>query len=289
MAAAQHDAHPSHGSSQARHRVLFKLASIVKRFPSIVPPLDVTHIDVPVVNLPPELENFTIAQVSDLHVAGGDWWPPRLSEAVQAVHDADPDVFVNTGDFMQWEPPIEDAVAASLPFAIRAHDGLTGPVNLAIMGNHDHYAGEDAVADLGAELTQRGIRVLTNEVVTLSRAGSPIVFVGLSLESPGFESAVAAMEKAGHPRIVLGHAPEVAERIPPGSADLVLSGHTHGGQITLPFLTPLIVRKFNGSHYIEGRYRVNGNPLYINRGLGCTGLPIRFRAAPEVTIIRLVR
>ena len=73
------------------------------------------------------------------------------------------------------------------------------------------------------------------------------------------------------------------------AVDLVLAGHSHGGQIAIPGLTRRIVHLFNGSRYVDGFYMVNGNRVYVNRGLGATGLPVRFRAAPELTILQLVR
>jgi predicted MPP superfamily phosphohydrolase len=106
---------------------------------------------------------------------------------------------------------------------------------------------------------------------------------------PGFDRAVEDVLASSRPRIALVHEPEVAERLPWGAADLVLCGHTHGGQITLPGLEPFIVRRFAKTKYVEGIYQIQGMPVYVNRGLGTTGLPIRFRARPEVALITLVR
>jgi predicted MPP superfamily phosphohydrolase len=77
--------------------------------------------------------------------------------------------------------------------------------------------------------------------------------------------------------------------LPAEVADLILSGHTHGGQVALPGLAGPTVRLLTGSRYVDGMYDVNGSPVYINRGLGCVGLPVRFRANPEVTLITLSR
>jgi len=87
----------------------------------------------------------------------------------------------------------------------------------------------------------------------------------------------------------LVHVPDLVEKIPRGAADLVLAGHTHGGQFTLPFLEQHIVRYGCGSNYVDGLNTINDMPVYINRGLGYTGFPVRFRARPEVALVRLVR
>jgi predicted MPP superfamily phosphohydrolase len=137
-----------------------------------------------------------------------------------------------------------------------------------------------------------GVSVCVNEAVCIHRAGVGVSFVGISGDGPeaiDFYRGVAALQAASRPRVALIHEPDLAWLLPPGSADVILSGHTHGGQIALPLLQPLIVRHFTGSHFIEGRYTVNGMPLYVNRGLGFTGLPIRFRSAPELTFVRLAR
>lgn len=138
-------------------------------------------------------------------------------------------------------------------------------------------------------LTDEGIGLLNNETVEHTHRGTAISIVGLVEYETGFEDGLQGLLRSPRPRIVLVHEPEVAECLPPHSADLVLAGHTHGGQIAVPFLTRWIVRRGCGSKYVAGHYQINGNPLYINRGLGCTGYPVRIRAAPELTIFRLVR
>ena len=133
------------------------------------------------------------------------------------------------------------------------------------------------------------IDLIVNDVRVIEWRGGPISVAGLTEDAPGIEQALSRLKTSPRPRLVLVHEPEVAERIPTAAADLILAGHTHGGQITLPFLERAIVRRFSGSRYVEGLYTINGNPVYVNRGLGCTGMPLRFRAAPEVAFIRLSR
>jgi predicted MPP superfamily phosphohydrolase len=245
------------------------------------------RLDVPVPGLLPALDSFTIAHISDLHVGPGAWLPVRARGAADIIQSERPDVVVDTGDFMQAVPPIEAVRETVRPFLLETEAETKGPGNVAVLGNHDYYAGDEAVAELKTMLAALGVCVLANETVTICRRGTAVAFTGLDETEPGFQEALERMRKAPRPHIVLVHDAHLAERLPADTADLILAGHTHGGQITLPGLTGLVVRRFNGSSYIQGWYRINGNRVYINRGLGCTGLPLRFRARPEVTLIRL--
>jgi predicted MPP superfamily phosphohydrolase len=248
----------------------------------ILPPLSVSSFEVRVRDLPTSLNGFCIAQISDLHIGEGVWGPEHAEEASRTIQDAAPDVVVNTGDFLEGTPPwtrVEEELHLFSAPVTEAHR------NLAILGNHDYVAGPEAVATLEGHLAEYGIDLLENRAICVNG----VSFIGLTDEVDGFERAIEELLDSDHPRIGLIHTPDLAERLPNGSADLLLAGHTHGGQVALPFLEGYIVRAFCGSRYVQGMYRVNGNAVYVNRGLGCVGLPLRFRAAPEVTLIRLVR
>lgn len=271
------------------HRSLLLGMAWLVEYLDAEPSLDVTHHDLHIEGLPSELDGFTLAQISDLHVGPGRWRPQRWREAADAVESVQPDLVLNSGDFLQWEPPPAKARSVLERFLARASRGDVKPQTIAILGNHDYYAGDDFVHALAEELEDEGVRVLTNQAVCVQRGRSGISVIGLTTHRPGLETGIAQLLDSGHPRIVLIHEPDTAACIPAGAADLVLAGHTHGGQITLPLLEPFIVRRFCGSQYVEGWYRVNDNPMYVNRGLGCTGYPVRFRARPEVSFIRLVR
>jgi predicted MPP superfamily phosphohydrolase len=199
------------------------------------------------------------------------------------------DVVVNTGDFYWKQPPAVKARAYAVKFMLHKRGVDSHAVNLAILGNHDYYAPVHLRDELVHELEDSGIDVLTNEGVCVSHGSHGVSFVGVTDEEDTFGRGVQVLQSCGRPRIALVHKPDLAEKLPPGAADLVLAGHTHGGQFTLPGLEKYIVQHGCGSNYIEGLYRINDMPVYVNRGLGCTGLPVRFRARPEVTLIRLTR
>lgn len=234
------------------------------------------------------LDGFTIAQVSDLHVGRGRWDTPDDVAAGQAVRKSRPDVVVNTGDYLWRQAPIAKVEEESARFLARGKSEVEGPRNIAILGNHDYHAGEATVRALTLALEGQGVRVLVNRAVCVKRGSDGVSIVGITDDASGIRDGITALEASARPRVALVHKPDLARCLPAGAADLVLSGHTHGGQVTLPGLERAIVQRFCGSNYVAGLYAVNGMPVYVNRGLGCTGLPLRFRAAPEVTIIRLV-
>jgi len=138
-------------------------------------------------------------------------------------------------------------------------------------------------------LRSLGVSVLINAAVEVERGGERMSIVGLTHHTDDLQAGVEQLLRTSRPRLAIIHEPDLVERLPSGSADLVLAGHTHGGQITLPGLTRIIAQKFAGTRYSEGFYHVNGMLMYVNRGLGTTGLPLRFRAMSEVTLMRLVR
>lgn len=255
------------------------------------PRLDVTRLELRVQNLPLELDGFRIAQISDLHLGEGTWRPIHVQDAVDLLRAEDPDVVVNTGDYMQGEPALERLLLTAERFVLPDKPSVTGPRNIAILGNHDYFPGVDVAAHLAEGLRAIGVAVLENDGVCVSRNAAGISFVGLTGEEGGaeFEAGLEALATASPPRVALVHKPDMARLIPPDGANLILCGHTHGGQIVIPGLRRWTVRHFCGSHFVEGLYEVNGIPTYVNRGLGCTGLPFRLRAAPEVTFIRLRR
>jgi uncharacterized protein len=268
-----------------------RLVVLGRRFPvqRLEPELQVTRLDVRIPDLPVELEGFRIAQISDLHVGPGEWKPGRLTEVIETLKQVQPDVVVNTGDFMQDRPPIANVLDVATELQPDGDRKDPGPTNLAIFGNHDYYAGDEMVDELRRELEAAGIQVLVNAGVCIARDGRGISFVGLTADVPGFDQGIARLLDVERPRILLIHEPDLLELVPAGAADLALAGHTHGGQVVLPGLQRLIVKLFCSSRYTEGMTRVNDIPMYINRGLGCTGLPIRFGASPELTVLRLVR
>jgi predicted MPP superfamily phosphohydrolase len=257
-------------------------APVARRAPALR--LEVTRLTVRVRSLPTSLDGFTIAQVSDIHIGNDHWSPKQLDAAEEVIQRENPDIVVNTGDFLEGESVPRHVAQAAGRLALPGEGR-----NFAVLGNHDYTGDDETVEQLKSELGEAGIQVLENELVCLCRETGGISLAGLTEQAPGWDAAVHGLSEAGLPRVALVHIPDCAEQLPEGIADLILSGHTHGGQIALPGLEAQTVRALCGSRYVEGMYMVNGSPVYVNRGLGYSGLPMRFRANPEVTLITLSR
>ncbi len=247
--------------------------------------LSVEYVDVPIEGLPPEFDGFRIAQVGDLH---GKRFDPAGREA-QSIREAGVDLIAATGDFVHRNS-IAD-IDRILPFMQALIE--IAPV-YAVSGNHDHWTDWPYIA---TRLRGVGVNVLDNSHVRISRGAGEIILVGVSDPYTGHGSLAQALPAQDDAVIVLlAHAPTWFE---PWNADkapaklnlvsLTLAGHTHGGQVKLPFLgavTTASGRLFPPSH-VEGLSREGNGWLYINRGLGQGGVGIRFLSRREVTIITL--
>ncbi len=162
------------------------------------------------------------------------------------------------------------------------------PLRYAVLGNHDALVSAPAVIDA---LLTHGIPVLTNSSVPLERDGRRLWLAGMqdALEQrPDLLTALPAGRNPDkEPLILLAHEPDFADRVLGQQIDLVLSGHTHGGQIRIPFLPPLLLPEM-GTKYVEGLFRLrDGTQLYVNRGIGAVNLPFRFRCPPEISVMTL--
>jgi predicted MPP superfamily phosphohydrolase len=228
--------------------------------------------------LPRSLDGLSIVQLSDLHVGlfVGDY---EFSRALELVRRAKPDIIVLTGDLLDHDP----RYAPTLGRFVRALRERAPRGLFAIPGNHDYYAG---VAPVQAALREAGAEVLTNRHVVLGDAGGRLVLAGLDdVMAPDFGGAGPQLEQAFRgapedlPRVLLSHNPSYFPTSH-GSADLTLSGHTHGGQITL-FINPAELVLRHG--YVRGHYRHGESQLYVNRGFGTAGPPARVGSAPEIT------
>ncbi len=216
-----------------------------------------------------------IAHLTDVHVG---WSTPDgiLAAAVEQARRARPDVVVLTGDYVNHSLLHLDRLEAF----VRA---LPGP-KIATLGNHDHWT--DA-ARITEALECAGARVLVNEAVTVD--GLSIVGIDDSVtRHHDIDAAFARADDADH--LVLTHSPGLADRIVErGSARLILSGHTHGGQIRVPLITEAVARR-KGMPYLSGRRDFTDAMLYVNAGLGHTRRGLRYGrgASAEIALFDLV-
>jgi uncharacterized protein len=237
---------------------------------------ELEEIEVAVADLDPAHEGIRVAQLSDLHV--GPFTPDgRIIGAVREVNALAPDLLVLTGDFVTTKrDPVERLTDLLGELAVPA---------VAVLGNHDHWSSADRVR---RALERGSISLLRNQHTTLSLRGAPFHVLGVDDGHTRHDDAPATFR--GVPRtgsrLVLTHAPSTADRLPANEGFLCLSGHTHGGGFVVPGITRLALDMI-GEPYHRGMYRVRGNQLYVNRGLGLNGPVPRVGASPELTVFTL--
>jgi len=235
--------------------------------------------EVEIDGLPPAFDGYRIAQISDLH-CGPFASGRRVARWVAATNRLEPDLVAVTGDLIASGSAFVDVVARALG-GLRARDGA-----FAAMGNHDYFGDGEAMV---SALEAAGLTVLRNRGVELRRDGAAIYLAGVDdtwTRRHDVGRALAA-RPAGMPAVLLAHDPALFPEAAERGVDLVLSGHTHGGQVAVP----LLARKLNLARLItrftNGVYRSGASTLYVNRGLGTTGPPVRLAVAPEIAVLTL--
>ena len=243
----------------------------------------VRRVDVALADLPPELEGFTLAQLSDIHV-GPTIKRGYLARIVRATNALDADVVVITGD-------VVDGSVRQLAAHVRPLADLTGREGVYLVtGNHEYYAGAREWINV---FRQQGLTVLENSHVVLRRGTASLVLAGVTDYSAShFEGGAPSDPRAalsGAPaeaaaRILLAHQPRSATAAAAAGFDLQLSGHTHGGQFApWNWLVPL------QQPFVSGLHRIGRLQIYTSRGTGYWGPPVRLFAPSEITLLRLRR
>jgi predicted MPP superfamily phosphohydrolase len=250
--------------------------------------LEVTHRTIELTRLAPALDGLRIAQISDLHYE--QFTPPWfIRQVVAEVNRQAPDLVLLTGDFITEGPMPESFGAKSSYACAEILSGIQCPQRWSVLGNHDVSVNPAMVTDA---LESHGLPVLSNGHVPFERGGARIWVAGLKdieLSTPDLDlAAPRGLQAAQEPVILLGHEPDFAGHVARhGGVDLMLSGHTHGGQIRLPLVGALYLPPM-GRKYPQGLFHLeNGLQLYVNRGIGSVGLPFRFDCRPELTMITL--
>jgi predicted MPP superfamily phosphohydrolase len=244
----------------------------------------VKEIDFPVPNLHPDFEGLRVAQVSDLHVS------PYLSvrdaaRAVDMTNELKPHLTLVTGDIISEAGDPLDATIAEIA-RLRADMGVLG-----CLGNHEIYADcEDYVTEQSRRF---GIEFLRMEARQLRRGNGTLNVAGVDFQP--FREKSRYLEGAdklivpGMANLLMSHNPDVFPVAARQGFDGVISGHTHGGQVTVEILrqTLNVVRFF--TPYVAGLYRQDGRSCYVTAGIGTIGMPVRLGAQPEITLLRLRR
>lgn len=237
------------------------------------------EVEIAIPGLPKAFDGYRIAQLSDLHIGGltprevGESWARRANALA-------PDLIAVTGDLTTSGTAFHEDIAEVIA-KLRAPDGV-----MVAMGNHDYYGEGEPLVRL---LRERDAVVLRNEGATIERDGERLFVAGVDdnwSRRDNLDKALAAREK-GVSTVLLAHDPVMFREAKEAKVQLTLSGHTHGGQIALPFF-PKRLNLANLTHkHSLGLYREGGCALYVHAGLGTTGPPMRLGAAPEIAILVL--
>lgn len=252
--------------------------------------LETTVQKIPLARLPKAFDGFRIAQLSDLHI--GPFMPQeQIRKYAEMTNALKPDLIVLTGDFVTFDPQTQFAVVDALA-------GLQAPFGVfGCLGNHDAWSGvQSSITEL---FRQRGIRILRSEAVAIRIQNDAVNLIGTDFQSArrfGPSEAVANLLGNVVPlidrervNILLSHNPDTFDRAAELGIDLSMAGHTHGGQAALEFISPEIAPSRLVTPYVAGWFRKPGGQLYVNRGIGTIGVPIRIGAPPEITVYQLAR
>lgn len=255
----------------------------------------IDHITLPIAGLPPHLAGTRIAQISDVH-AGAFFTPEQLAHAIEQVNQAGAELLMLTGDFATVR---ERDRAKRAPLRARAFMSLVEPLRraampmVAVTGNHDHWGGLEPMLQMARAA---GVTVLRNAAMPIADrlwlAGVEDVWGG----RPDLPAALREIP-AQATTLLMAHAPDYFDNVLQRDAPVAVqfSGHTHGGQVRLPRLTPgpdglytyaPVVPDF-GEHYPIGLRQVGKRYVYTNRGLGTWPVPYRFNCPPEITVFTL--
>jgi len=241
--------------------------------------------------LAPSFDGYRVVQISDVHMDG--WMAPeRFGRIVDLINEQEPDLVAITGDFVS----VSARYISDLPGPLgklRASDGV-----VAILGNHDHLNDTEAVR---RAISSAGVVDVSNAVHTLRQEGAVMHLCGLDSGTYDYDRLDEVLEDLENAEpgcaVLLAHEPDLADKsAATGRFDLQLSGHSHGGQVRIPFLgAPLFMPPLSfhravpplGCKYPIGHYKVGKMHQYTNRGLGIMYLRLRLNCRPEITALTL--
>ena len=244
------------------------------------------HIEIKLKRLPEAFEGFRIAQLSDIHF-GPYMTRPELDRSVEIAKEFKPDLVALTGDFVShpWKQRNGRGGAKNAEPCADAFASWKDVPILAVLGNHDHWNDADLV---GGALEDRGIEVLRNGARPLEKDGQRFWIAGVDdvLEGQADLSHTVTGIPADEMTILLAHEPDYADLASKAGVDLQLSGHSHGGQVRVPGIGPIVLPEL-ARKYHTGLNQVGNLQVYTTRGIGVINPPVRLNCPPEVTLITL--
>lgn len=241
--------------------------------------IEITRHRIRLENLPSPFNGLKVVQLTDIHhsryVSFNDVY--RMVELANRQH---PDLIFLTGDYITWSKKYIQPVAEALK-NLKSRLG-----SYAVLGNHDFRVDADAVTQA---LERAGIRVLRNNSGRIEYKGHSLWVAGVDEYSYGQSDIPQALKHipASLPKILLAHNPEIFSQAAHHQVDFVFSGHTHGGQVRIPYLSPLNIVTQPNQEHLEGLVSNGRTQMYISRGLGKVVVPVRILCPPEIPIFYL--
>ncbi|MHB9026262.1 MAG: metallophosphoesterase [Armatimonadota bacterium] len=228
-------------------------------------------------DLPEQFAGFRLLQISDLHLPRRSNMIPLLLEHIVEI---DPDLLCLTGDFVFTALSLQTVDAFLTALAPRRV--------LGVLGNADYRPG---ITDADRQRWERQITLLNNRAIRLDRGDDHLWIAGVDDPHQGRDSLLTALEAvpAAAPTILLAHSPEVILRGIDPRIRLILSGHTHGGQICLPNGNALYTNTSLPRRYASGWHTLGNAQMYVSRGVASTRVPLRYGCPPEITLFTLLR
>jgi len=231
------------------------------------------------------LPKMKVVFVSDFHTK--PYQKINLIRTVNEIKTQNPDMILSTGDFVSGHKPSQSLSIEEIAKELSVLKPKYG--FYAVLGNHDWWQGGEKIERV---LEQNGIVVLGNENRVINIEGKKLYLAGVEDITTRNIDLVKALENVKHPSILLTHSPDVFPFVTrsdnarlTGVIDLTLAGHTHGGQVDIPFVGPLIVPSDYGKKYAKGLIKENGKTMFVTNGIGTSILPVRFNCAPEIVVI----
>lgn len=243
--------------------------------------VSIDHIPLKLPRLDPAFHGYKLIQISDLHMDYTWMSEDRLIQLMNLVNDQHPDAIAVTGDFVSWDAePFEDSLVKAMQM-LNPRDNT-----VAILGNHDHWTNAEVIL---RAIHRSGIGDVNNAIHTIKRGKAMLHLCGVNdiwEEHHRLDLVMEALPDEGA-AILLAHEPDYADiSSRAGRFDLQLSGHSHGGQIQLPLIGPMVL-PYMAYKYPSGLYTVNGMLQYTNRGLGMAAPQMRINCPPEITVFTL--
>jgi uncharacterized protein len=240
-------------------------------------------IDVQIAGLNPAFEGYRIVQLSDIHARSGVMDRQQLEKVANIANQQHPNLIALTGDYITDHPEKAEEMLTSTFRQLKATDGI-----VAIMGNHDREEKDDNVP-LERAFAQAKVKLLKNAVHSIDKDGHKLNIAGVDdvfFKYADLPLTISQLPETGT-NILLAHEPDFVDTTAATHKfALQLSGHSHGGQIVIPFvprLLPHMARK-----YVSGHHTIDGTQLYVSSGVGTTGLPqARINCRPEISVIVL--